>query len=311
MYPRGFRSLSRAGRRTWPPAPAPPRSADAPGHGLGGGLLGSAGLVGRLGAEGGLRPRRRRRRLRRRRGPARWMARRVGRFGWWPILAYPVSMLAFVGLFAWSVVRTHVLGSVTWRGGASPSAASGREPARSAPPSPSTPPPGARSRSAPATSCTACPTRRSPPTAACCASDRGSGAGASTGTGWRWRAGSTACPRAGRCSGAGSTSGPCRERASRAPRALPARDPPGRARPLAGPGAVAAVRAVEPARPLAGDGGLRRRRERSVHRGAALQPIAPLPRAGGARERLAAVGRARPRSSAGTSGSSIPYGSPP
>jgi 4,4'-diaponeurosporenoate glycosyltransferase len=45
-----------------------------------------------------------------------WMGRRVGRFGWWPVVAYPLSVAAFVGLFAWSVVRTHVLGSVTWRG---------------------------------------------------------------------------------------------------------------------------------------------------------------------------------------------------
>ena len=45
-----------------------------------------------------------------------WMARRAGRFGWWPVVAYPVSVAAFVGLFAWSVVRTHVVGSVTWRG---------------------------------------------------------------------------------------------------------------------------------------------------------------------------------------------------
>jgi 4,4'-diaponeurosporenoate glycosyltransferase len=45
-----------------------------------------------------------------------WMARRAGRFGWWPVLAYPVPVLAFVAMFGWSVVRTHVLGSVTWRG---------------------------------------------------------------------------------------------------------------------------------------------------------------------------------------------------
>jgi 4,4'-diaponeurosporenoate glycosyltransferase len=45
-----------------------------------------------------------------------WMARRVGRFGWWPIVAYPVPVVAFVAMFGWSVVRTRVLGTVMWRG---------------------------------------------------------------------------------------------------------------------------------------------------------------------------------------------------
>jgi 4,4'-diaponeurosporenoate glycosyltransferase len=45
-----------------------------------------------------------------------WMARRVGRFGWWPIIAYPIPVAAFVAMFLWSAVRTHVIGTVTWRG---------------------------------------------------------------------------------------------------------------------------------------------------------------------------------------------------
>jgi 4,4'-diaponeurosporenoate glycosyltransferase len=49
-------------------------------------------------------------------GQVLWMARRVGRFGWWPIVVYPVPIALFVMMFAWSVVRTRVIGSVTWRG---------------------------------------------------------------------------------------------------------------------------------------------------------------------------------------------------
>jgi 4,4'-diaponeurosporenoate glycosyltransferase len=45
-----------------------------------------------------------------------WMARRVGRFGWWPVLVYPVPIAVFVALFAWSLVRTHLIGTVRWRG---------------------------------------------------------------------------------------------------------------------------------------------------------------------------------------------------
>jgi 4,4'-diaponeurosporenoate glycosyltransferase len=45
-----------------------------------------------------------------------WMARRVGRFGWWPVLLYPLPVAMFVALFVWSVVRTNVFGTVHWRG---------------------------------------------------------------------------------------------------------------------------------------------------------------------------------------------------
>ncbi len=45
-----------------------------------------------------------------------WLLRRAGRFGAAPALLYPVAVAAFVVLFAWSVVRVRVVGSVTWRG---------------------------------------------------------------------------------------------------------------------------------------------------------------------------------------------------
>jgi 4,4'-diaponeurosporenoate glycosyltransferase len=45
-----------------------------------------------------------------------WMARRAGRFGWWPIVLFPLAALAFVALFAWSMMRIHLFGSVAWRG---------------------------------------------------------------------------------------------------------------------------------------------------------------------------------------------------
>jgi 4,4'-diaponeurosporenoate glycosyltransferase len=45
-----------------------------------------------------------------------WMARRVGRFGAWPVILYPVPVIVFVALFAASMARVHVVGSVTWSG---------------------------------------------------------------------------------------------------------------------------------------------------------------------------------------------------
>ena len=45
-----------------------------------------------------------------------WLARQAGRFGAAPAHLYPVAVAAFVVLFACSVVRVPVLGSVTWRG---------------------------------------------------------------------------------------------------------------------------------------------------------------------------------------------------
>ena len=49
-------------------------------------------------------------------GQVAWMARRLGRFGTWPVLLYPLVTLVFVALYGWSVVQVHVRGSVTWRG---------------------------------------------------------------------------------------------------------------------------------------------------------------------------------------------------
>jgi 4,4'-diaponeurosporenoate glycosyltransferase len=45
-----------------------------------------------------------------------WMVRRIGRFGWWPVLFYPVPLATFVALFVWSLVRTIAFGTVRWRG---------------------------------------------------------------------------------------------------------------------------------------------------------------------------------------------------
>jgi 4,4'-diaponeurosporenoate glycosyltransferase len=117
MYPRGFRSLLEGWTKNLAAgAGAAPLGATLLVTAWVAAMLGSAGLVTGLAAEGGT-------------GALAaagvyaavvaqlaWMARRVGRFGWWPIVAYPVSMVAFVALFVWSVVRTHVIGSVTWRG---------------------------------------------------------------------------------------------------------------------------------------------------------------------------------------------------
>ena len=49
-------------------------------------------------------------------GEVGWAARRAGRFGVWPVVLFPVAAAAFVVLFAWSVIRIHVLRSVSWRG---------------------------------------------------------------------------------------------------------------------------------------------------------------------------------------------------
>ena len=95
-------------------------------------------------------------------------------------------------------------------------------------------------------------------------------AGASSG-------GRTACPRPARCSPVGCRSGRLPPAERRRARALRRRDPPGRARPLARRGRRPAVRAVEPAGGRGRDGGLRRRRERAVHRDPALQPAAGRP----------------------------------
>ncbi len=45
-----------------------------------------------------------------------WMLRRVGRFGWWPSVLYPLPLVFFVVVFARSLVLTYVRKEVTWRG---------------------------------------------------------------------------------------------------------------------------------------------------------------------------------------------------
>lgn len=45
-----------------------------------------------------------------------WMLRRIGRFGWWPALLYPIPLVFFLAVFARSLVLTHLRGEVRWRG---------------------------------------------------------------------------------------------------------------------------------------------------------------------------------------------------
>lgn len=45
-----------------------------------------------------------------------WMLRRIGRFGWWPALLYPIFLVFFLVVFARSLVLTHLRGEVRWRG---------------------------------------------------------------------------------------------------------------------------------------------------------------------------------------------------
>lgn len=49
-------------------------------------------------------------------GQLAWMLRRIGRFGWWPALLYPVPLAFFLVVFARSLVLTHLRGEVRWRG---------------------------------------------------------------------------------------------------------------------------------------------------------------------------------------------------
>ncbi len=45
-----------------------------------------------------------------------WILRRVGSFRWWVAALFPIPLLAFLGLFAWSVVQRVLRRQVTWRG---------------------------------------------------------------------------------------------------------------------------------------------------------------------------------------------------
>lgn len=45
-----------------------------------------------------------------------WLARRAGNFSSWLILFYPLLFITFTGVFIYSLYRTHVVRSVTWKG---------------------------------------------------------------------------------------------------------------------------------------------------------------------------------------------------
>ena len=46
----------------------------------------------------------------------RWILRRLGSFRWWVPVLFPIPLLAFLGLFAWSLVQRVLRRQVTWRG---------------------------------------------------------------------------------------------------------------------------------------------------------------------------------------------------
>ncbi|HEX2186958.1 MAG TPA: glycosyltransferase, partial [Chloroflexota bacterium] len=46
----------------------------------------------------------------------RWMLRRIGRFGWWPAVLYPLPLAFFNAVFARSLLQTYLRGRVRWRG---------------------------------------------------------------------------------------------------------------------------------------------------------------------------------------------------
>ena len=117
MYPRGVRPLVEGWTKNLATgAGAAPLAATLLVTAWVAALLGSAGLIAGLAARGGIGVLAAAGVYTAMVAQLAWMARRVGRFGWWPVVAYPVPILAFVAMFGWSVVRTHVLGSVTWRG---------------------------------------------------------------------------------------------------------------------------------------------------------------------------------------------------
>ena len=45
-----------------------------------------------------------------------WILRRLGSFPWWVAALFPIPLLAFLGLFAWSLVQRVLRRQVTWRG---------------------------------------------------------------------------------------------------------------------------------------------------------------------------------------------------
>ena len=46
----------------------------------------------------------------------RWMLVRIGNYGWWPSLLFPIPVVFFVGVFFHSLFQTFVLRRVSWRG---------------------------------------------------------------------------------------------------------------------------------------------------------------------------------------------------
>jgi 4,4'-diaponeurosporenoate glycosyltransferase len=49
-------------------------------------------------------------------GQMRWMLARIGNFGWWPALLFPIPVATFLGVFSLSLFRTHVKRRVSWKG---------------------------------------------------------------------------------------------------------------------------------------------------------------------------------------------------
>jgi 4,4'-diaponeurosporenoate glycosyltransferase len=55
-----------------------------------------------------------------------WILRRIGSFRWWTVVAFPVPLAVFVGLYFRSLLLVRVRRRVAWRGR---DIAIGREPA--------------------------------------------------------------------------------------------------------------------------------------------------------------------------------------
>lgn len=49
-------------------------------------------------------------------GQLRWMFARVGNYGWWPAIVFPLPMAFFIGVFSLSIFRVLVRRRVSWKG---------------------------------------------------------------------------------------------------------------------------------------------------------------------------------------------------
>lgn len=49
-------------------------------------------------------------------GQMRWMLSRIGNYGWWPSVLFPIPVAFFIGVFTLSLFRTVVRGRVSWKG---------------------------------------------------------------------------------------------------------------------------------------------------------------------------------------------------